>query len=145
MLILFLVITIVSTVIVCKFDFEVSTLLLVFLDCVSIIILAFAVIGIIEYQGIEEKLQIYNTQNQQLERKIDTVVKSYIGHEKDAYKEFKPGDGVTLIATYPELKSNELIKEQINTYQSNNRKILKLKEKQVDYNVLKWWIYFGGK
>ena len=91
------------------------------------------------------KLKMYETQNWQLERKIDVTVKSYMNHEKDTYKEFKAGDGMALITTYPELRSNELVKEQMDTYQSNYRKIAKLKEKEIDYNVTKWWIYFGGE
>jgi hypothetical protein len=98
-----------------------------------------------ENQGVDQKIKMYETQNQQLERKIDVAVKSYMNHEKDTYKEFKAGDGMALITTYPELRSNELVKEQMNTYQSNNRKIAKLKEKEIDCNVTKWWIYFGGE
>lgn len=55
------------------------------------------------------------------------------------------GDGMALITTYTELRSNELVKEQMDTYQSNNRKIAKLKEKEIDCNITKWWIYFGGE
>lgn len=104
-----------------------------------------AIFGVFEYQGVDKKIEVYKTQNQQLERKIDTVVKNYMDHEKDTYKEFKAGDGMTLIATYPELRSNELVKKQVETYEKNNRKITKLEEDEIDYNVIKWWLYFGGR
>lgn len=52
---------------------------------------------------------------------------------------------MTSIATYPELRSNELVKKQVETYEKNNRKITKLEEDEIDYNVIKWWLYFGGR
>lgn len=38
-----------------------------------------------------------------------------------------------------------MTREQMNTYQSNNCKIAKLKEKEIDCNVTKWLVYFGGE
>lgn len=124
---------------------EFASIVLTLIDILLVVILFSFLSDIYSYQGVEQKITMYETQNQQLERKIDVTVKNYMNHEKDTYKEFKAGDGMALITTYPELRSNELVKEQMNTYQSNNRKIAKLKEKEIDYNVTRWWIYFGGK
>lgn len=55
-----------------------------------------------------------------------------------------PESSITLVSLYPELKSDELVKKQIAVYQENNKKIINLKEKQIDANVAKWWLYFGG-
>ena len=54
-----------------------------------------------------------------------------------------PESSITLVSLYPELKSDELVKKQIAVYQENNKKIINLKEKQIDANVAKWWLYFG--
>mgnify|MGYP004477542341 CR=1 FL=1 len=145
MLLLILVISIIALIIYKGYfsgDFDV---VLIPINFAVIVVLCFLLSNLYEYQGVDQKIKMYEIQNQQLERKIDVAVKSYMNHEKDTYKDFKAGDGMALITTYPELRSNELVKEQMNTYQSNNRKIAKLKEKEIDYNVTKWWVYFGGK
>ena len=118
---------------------------LILVNFIPLAVLGLLLSNLYEDQGVDQKIKMYETQNQQLERKIDVTVKSYMNHEKDTYKEFKAGDGMALITTYPELRSNELVKEQMNTYQSNNRKIAKLTEKEIDCNVTKWWVYFGGE
>lgn len=124
-------------------DLDVLSVVLILINFVVIVLLCWLLTNLYETQGVNQKIKMYETQNRQLERKIDMTVKNYMDHEKDTYKEFKAGDGMALITTYPELRSNELVKEQIDTYQSNNRKIAKLKEKEIDCNVTKWWIYFG--
>ena len=126
-------------------DLDVLGVVLILVNFIPLAVLGLLLSNLYEDQGVDQKIKMYETQNQQLERKIDVTVKSYMNHEKDTYKEFKAGDGMALITTYPELRSNELVKEQMNTYQSNNRKIAKLKEKEIDCNVTKWWIYFGGE
>lgn len=126
-------------------DLDVLGVVLIFVNFIPLAVLGLLLSNLYEDQGVDQKIKMYETQNQQLERKIDVTVKSYMNHEKDTYKEFKAGDGMALITTYPELRSNELVKEQMNTYQSNNRKIAKLKEKEIDCNVTKWWVYFGGE
>lgn len=126
-------------------DLDMLGVVLILVNFIPLAVLGFLLSNLYEDQGVDQKIKMYETQNQQLERKIDVTVKSYMNHEKDTYKEFKAGDGMALITTYPELRSNELVKEQMNTYQSNNRKIAKLKEKEIDCNVTKWWVYFGGE
>ena len=126
-------------------DLDVLGVVLILVNFIPLAVLGLLLSNLYEDQGVDQKIKMYETQNQQLERKIDVTVKSCMNHEKDTYKEFKAGDGMALITTYPELRSNELVKEQMNTYQSNNRKIAKLKEKEIDCNVTKWWVYFGGE
>lgn len=126
-------------------DLDMLGVVLILVNFIPLAVLGLLLSNLYKNQGMDQKIKMYEAQNQQLERKIDVAVKSYMDHEKDTYKEFKAGDGMALITTYPELRSNELVKEQMNTYQSNNRKIAKLKEKEIDCNVTKWWIYFGGK
>lgn len=126
-------------------DLDMLGVVLILVNFIPLAVLGLLLSNLYEDQGVDQKIKMYETQNQQLERKIDVTVKSYMNHEKDTYKEFKAGDWMALITTYPELRSNELVKEQMNTYQSNNRKIAKLKEKEIDCNVTKWWVYFGGE
>lgn len=152
MLILILIIAIICSIICyChaqktgNSNLDVLGVVLILINFLVITVLCLLLNNLYENQGVNQKIKMYETQNRQLERKIDVTVKSYMNHEKDTYKEFKAGDGMALITTYPELRSNEFVKEQMNTYQSNNRKIVKLKEKEIDCNVTKWWVYFVGE
>ena len=54
-------------------------------------------------------------------------------------------NAITLVNLYPDLKSSELVTQEINIHTENNAKIKELKEKQIDIRTYKWWLYFGGK
>lgn len=65
-------------------------------------------------------------------------------HEQDTFTELKTDTSyITLVTLYPELKSDELIKSEINLYEKNNKKIIALKEQKIDKTIYKWWLYFG--
>lgn len=91
------------------------------------------------------EVKLYEQENLKIEKKIDLLTKKYMDHESDFYKDFKKGDGVVLVETYPELKSNELISEQLKIYERNNNKLLKAKRDEIYCNTAKWWLYFGGR
>ena len=115
---------------------------LIFLFCVV------ALIGllkpIVEVKFAKDKIAMYEEQNSRIEEQIDVAVKQYMEYESDTYAITAPESSITLVSLYPELKSDELVKKQIAVYQENNKKIINLKEKQIDANVAKWWLYFGG-
>lgn len=94
---------------------------------------------------IDDKIAMYQQENKSIETSISKVVENYKDYEKEVFKDVKP-DAYIAVATqvYPELKSNELVKQQIKLYTDNNKKIKELKEEKLDYRVLKWWLYFGG-
>ena len=92
---------------------------------------------------IDEKISMYQEENKNIEEQIDNLVKQYMDYEGSTLKEFSTESSITLITMYPDLKSDELVKAQIETYTKNNNKIKKLKEKKLDYRLAKWWIYFG--
>ena len=91
------------------------------------------------------EVKLYEQENLKIEKKIDLLTKRYIDHESDFYKNFKKGDGIALVETYPELKSNELISTQLKIYNENNNKLLEAKKDEIYCNTAKWWLYFGGK
>lgn len=103
------------------------------------------VLVMIMYSPGSMKVKLYEQENKKIEKKIDLLAKKYMDHESDFYKNFKKGDGVVLVETYPELKSNELIGEQLKVYERNNNKLLKAKKDEIYCNTAKWWLYFGGK
>lgn len=94
---------------------------------------------------INEKIAMYEQENTKIEQQIEAAVISYQQHEKDVFTDVKPDSYIQLVSIYPELKSDTLVKEQIKTYQSNNKKIKELKVTAINGNVKRWWLYFGHK
>lgn len=92
---------------------------------------------------IDEKIVMYQEENKQIESQIDTLVKEYMQYEGNTLKEFTSNSSITLVTLYPNLKSDELVKSQINAYTENNNKIKELKESKLNYRLAKWWLYFG--
>ena len=83
-------------------DLDILSVVLILINFAIIVLLCSLLSNLYENQGVNQKIKMYETQNRQPERKIDVTVKSYMNHEKDTYKEFKAGDGMALITTYPE-------------------------------------------
>lgn len=94
---------------------------------------------------IDQKVEMYEQENTKIEQQIETAVTAYQQHEKDVFTSVKPNSYIQLLSLYPELKSDTLVKTQIKTYQSNNKKIKELKEQAINGNVKRWWLYFGHK
>lgn len=92
---------------------------------------------------IDRKINMYQEENANIEKEITNIVNSYKDYEKEIISNIS--DMEVLFIKIPELKSSELVKTQMNTYMENNKKIKELKEEKINYNVSKWWIYFGGK
>lgn len=151
MLILGIVIAIISFVVAilmsCLWDMEDSSMILGFLSvCLFIasaigMLICFEKIG--ENKIIDSKITMYQKENKNIEKQIDTLVKEYMQYEGSTLKEFSSESSITLVTLYPDLKSDELVKTQIELYTENNNKIKKLKEKKLNYKLTKWWLYFG--
>lgn len=92
---------------------------------------------------VDKKIQMYQEENNKIESDIDILVKQYIEYEQNTFKNAKQESSMVLVNLYPELKSNELVQQQIKVYTNNNYQIKKLKEHKLDYQVSKWWLYFG--
>ena len=88
-------------------------------------------------------IPIYEEENAKIEEQVSEFVSKYTDYEKDTFKELKPETMQIMIMTYPELKTNELVKKQIDVYVSNNEKLKKLKEDCNQYKIGKWLLYFG--
>lgn len=92
---------------------------------------------------IDEKIALYEAQNAKIEAQVATAVEGYKEFEADTFANCKPEDLTLVLTLYPELSSNELVKQQINIYQANNEKILELKEQKLNLEVCRWWLFFG--
>lgn len=91
-----------------------------------------------------EKIKMYKEENKNIETQIDTLVKEYMEYEGKTLKEFKSDSSITLVSIYPNLKSDELVKQQIKAYTENNKKIKELEEVKIELKIGKWLLYFGG-
>nr|DAE57743.1 MAG TPA: hypothetical protein [Caudoviricetes sp.] len=99
--------------------------------------------GVKDGAVIDEKIAMYKKENTKIEAQMDMLVSQYMKFETDTYGELKNESSITLVSLYPDLKSDELVKKQIDVYESNNKEIRKMKERKIDLKVLKWWLYFG--
>ena len=93
--------------------------------------------------NLDFRIELYQSQNAEIESKVQSTVTSYLAHEKQTYKDLKPDNAIAIASAYPELHGNELVKKQIEVYEDNNKKILGLKEEKLNQSVYKWWLYFG--
>lgn len=94
--------------------------------------------------GIDQKIELYESENQQIEEDIAVLVNEYMRHEENIFVECAPDSSISLIALYPELKSNLLVEKQIEIYVSNTEEIKYLKSQRISASIIKWWLYFGG-
>ena len=115
--------------------------------CAGVTIFAIGVGLIINADGrvIDEKITMYEEENAKIEEQIATVVEQYQKYETEIFTEVTPESSMTLVALYPELKSDTLVQSQIEVYTANNEKIKELRLKEISYQNWLWWLYFGGK
>lgn len=94
---------------------------------------------------IDNRIEMYEEENARIEQQIADVVEEYQKYETDIFMEVDPESAVTMVSLYPELKSDSLVQAQIEVYVENNKTIKYLKDKQINGDVYRWWLYFGEK
>ena len=119
----------------------VTTILSVVFTIVLSIALLIVGITYSESMVINDKIALYQEENQKIETSIDATVKQYQNYEQETFEKCKV-DPTVVFMMYPELKSNELAVKQIELYAKNNEKIKKLKAERLDYKVYGWWLCF---
>lgn len=100
-------------------------------------------ISVIDRVGIEKNIAMYEEENTKIEQQIADVVTQYQEYEAGIFTEVAPESAMTLVALYPELKSDTLVRSQIEVYTDNNKQIKELKCKAINASVIRWWLYFG--
>ncbi len=93
---------------------------------------------------LQAKIDMYETENQKIEQDISDLVNQYMAHEGDVVDKVSNESSLTLVNLYPDLKSSDLVKQEIEIHTKNSAKIKKLKEQQIDTQNYKLWLYFGG-
>ena len=89
---------------------------------------------IAEGKVIDEKIAVYEQENEKIETAIDVLVKEYMTQEeKIMIKTANKESLITLVQLYPDLKSNDLVKKQMDMlnqyYDASAAQILKLSAK----------------
>lgn len=92
---------------------------------------------------IDKKIAIYEEEDTKIEQQIADTVKQYQEYETGIFTEVAPESSITLVALYPELKSDTLVQSQIKVYVDNNKTIKELKSSAINAPVYRWWLYFG--
>ena len=107
------------------------------------IVVAISMCNVIGDRVIDSKIAMYQEENKNIETQMDVLVEKYMNYESETLGELKGESSITLVSLYPELKADELVKQQVSVYTSNNSLIKELREKKINLPTWKWWLYFG--
>ena len=138
-----------GTILYCKLDddkdvigtsLQITGAIIIMISAIASIIL---LISVINRVGIDKKIAMYEEENTKIEQQIADVVTQYQEYEAGIFTEVAPESAMTLVALYPELKSDTLVQSQIEVYADNNKQIKELKCKAINTSVIRWWLYFG--
>lgn len=146
--VIFLILTIVFAILSYKLYNEVWEGLGIFTLIVTGILgvcVIFNLITVISGRTLPEKIAMYEEENKKIEEDITVMVKEYMQYEGDTFKDVTSESAITLVNLYPELKSSELVTQQISIHTENNKKIKELKESLIEAKNAKYLLYFGGK
>ena len=93
---------------------------------------------------IDNKIELYQTENAEIESTIEVIVEGYKDYEQSIFNSVKEGlDPIAVYSMYPELKSNELVAKQIDLYIENKNTIKSLQCEKIENEPTAWWLYFG--
>lgn len=110
---------------------------------VSAIATIVLLICVLNRVNIDQKIALYEEENAKIEQQIAATVKQYQEYESGIFTDVAPESSITLVALYPELKSDTLVQSQIEVYVENNNTIKELKSTAINASVYRWWLYFG--
>ena len=110
---------------------------------ISTIVTIVLLVCVLNRVNIEKKIAIYEEENTKIEQQIADTVKQYQEYETGIFTEVAPESSITLVALYPELKSDTLVQSQIEVYVENSKTIKELKSSAINAPVYRWWLYFG--
>lgn len=147
LIVLFVVGIILFVIGVCADDIDIGPIIGVPGILISLVSLTVGIILAISVSCntvIDSELAMYTEENAAIEERIASVVDQYQEYETKIFTEVTTENALDIVMTYPELKSNDLVAQQIELYISNNEKIKELKTEKLYDSVKRWWLYFGG-
>ena len=127
----------------------IGTTILCICEFIVVIGMVICGVGISQLKAADEKISMYQEENNNIQNQVAEIVKNYQNYEQNTYigslknVDINNTDVVVLSQLYPDIKSNELVNTQIQIYQDNNNKIKQIKEEKLNNQICKWWLYFG--
>lgn len=143
MLWILLIVSIITVVIIAAFDDFVAAFFAI-IPLMIVVAMIICTYSVVNGRVIDEKIEMYTEENAAIEESIDALVTEYMSYESKTFSDLKGDSAIALVSLYPELKSDELIKAQIEIYQNNNATIRSLKADKINISNAKWWLYFGS-
>jgi hypothetical protein len=108
---------------------------------ISGLIIAWSVCGIWDGAVAADKIKSYEQGKARIEKEMGTMVNAYMDYEKDNVKRVSDKDAVSYVTVIPELKSSDLVKQEMALYADYDKRIMKLKEQQSDAKFAKFLLY----
>jgi len=125
-------------------DYEAITIISALLSVMCAIVTIGLAVGVASGTVIDEKIELYETTNEQIDKQVKEMVLAYMEYEGETFERVSEKDAETLVTLFPNLKSDELVQSQMKIYIQNKANILALKERKINLKPQKWWLYFGG-
>lgn len=116
-----------------------------FASLIVLIVIICLIYSVRNDSTIEDRITMYQEENAKIEQQIDILVKDYQEYERGVFADTTVDSAITLVSLYPELKADQLVSSQLDIYVKNNEQIKQLKLEQINAEVVRWWLYFGGK
>lgn len=110
---------------------------------ISFIVLLCLIYDVKTINIIDDKIAMYQEENENIENEITGIVFDYMRYEEKILSETSSRSAIELVHLYPELKADTLVQRQMEIYLANNDKIKSLKVQQLNGPVYRWWLYFG--
>ena len=73
---------------------------------------------------VDEKIELYETENAAIEQRMMEIVQRYQEHEQEIFGEVTEKNAVAYITLYPELRSDSLVEKQMTIYYSNHEQLM---------------------
>jgi hypothetical protein len=105
------------------------------------LLIAFSICSIWDGAVAADKIKSYEQGKVRIEKEMGTMVNAYMDYEKDNVKRVSDKDAVSYVTVIPELKSSDLVKQEMALYADYDKRIMKLKEKQADAKFAKFLLY----
>ena len=114
--------------------------------CSFICIIAMLIVGgnLVNGNVIQDKIEMYKSENAEIDSQICEIVEGYKTYEKETFEKISNKSANVLVELYPDLKTNELVQKQMEVYMDNKKKVVSLQEDLINQKPLRWWLYFGG-
>jgi hypothetical protein len=104
-------------------------------------VIVWSICGIGDGITAVDKIKSYEQGKVRIEKEMGTMVNAYMDYEKDNVKRISNKDAVSYVTVIPELKSSDLVKQEMALYADYDKKIMKLNEDLADAKFAKFLLY----